>query len=40
MTQLFYLVLGSLLGVSGELKVMGGMQERKVGEGEGSKESA
>lgn len=40
MTQLVYLVLGSLLGVSDELKVMGGMQERKAGEGEGSKESA
>jgi len=40
MTQLVYLVLGSLLGVSGELKVMGGIHQRKVGEGEGSKESA
>lgn len=37
MTKLSYLILHSLLVLSGELKVTGGMQEGKGGGGDGSR---
>lgn len=39
MTKLGYLILHSLLVLGGELKVTGGMQERKGGGGDGSRKS-